>query len=92
LAGFLEASSKRILIDSSLQHMAAALNLPSTVFWVGTQPEIFGYSLHENIVPKTTYPNGGIQSYLFDYSFNGVIHECPYPRLEEIFNLTEVLQ
>ena len=92
LAGFLEASSKRILIDSSLQHMAAALNLPSTVFWVGTQPEIFGYELHENIVPKTTYPDGGIQSYLFDYSFNGVIHECPYPRLEEIFNLTEVLQ
>jgi ADP-heptose:LPS heptosyltransferase len=92
LASFLEVSNKRILIDSSLQHMAAALNLPSTVFWVGTQPEIFGYELHENITPKITHPEGNIQSYLFDYSFNGVIHECPYSSLEEIFDITPVLQ
>jgi len=36
LFALLVASKKRILIDSSLQHAAAALNLKSTVLWVGT--------------------------------------------------------
>jgi hypothetical protein len=33
LFGLVAASEKRFLIDSCLQHAAAALNLPSTVFW-----------------------------------------------------------
>ena len=41
--------NKRLFIDSSLQHAAAAFNLPSTVLWVGTHPEMFGYKLHNNI-------------------------------------------
>lgn len=70
-------SQKRLLIDSCLQHAAAALQLPSTVLWIGTSPQIFGYNIHNNIVAelpeKVTLPD----SYLFDYSFNGVTHECP---------------
>ena len=70
-------SQKRLLIDSCLQHAAAALQLPSTVLWIGTSPQIFGYNIHNNIVAqlpsKITLPD----SYLFDFSFNGVTHECP---------------
>jgi hypothetical protein len=45
-------SEKRLLIDSCLQHAAAAFNLPSTVCWVGTSPEVFGYEIHKNILPN----------------------------------------
>ena len=85
-------AEKRILMDSCLQHAAAAFNLPSTVFWVGTSPTVFGYGLHNNIVaklPKRT--NQLLGSYLFDYQFDNNIHECPYFELEDIFDVDKVL-
>lgn len=88
----LAVSDKRILIDSSLQHAAAALNLKSTVFWIATSPINFGYSMHDNIVANTpTNIVKHIDSYLFDYSFDGVIHECPYFSLDEMFNIKNIL-
>jgi len=90
LLSLLLLSQKRILIDSSLQHAAAALELPSTVLWVATSPNIFGYSIHSNVqanLPETVkLPD----SYLFDYNFNGLIHECPILD-EPIFNYDEVM-
>ena len=53
IAILLQKSSKRLLIDSFGQHMARALNKPSTVCWVDTKPEIFGYKFHNNI--QVTY-------------------------------------
>ena len=50
LFSILLQSDKRILIDSCLQHAAAGLNLPSTVFWIGTSPKNFGYTMHDNII------------------------------------------
>lgn len=88
----LAASQKRILIDSCLQHAAAALNLPSTVLWIGTHPEVFGYDMHTNIKPakemienNTSY----IDSLIFDYDFNGPEYEYPFDT-DDIFNLQQV--
>jgi len=70
-------SKKRLLIDSCLQHAAYAMNLKSTVCWIGTSPSIFGYKLHNNVIanlPDHKLPD----SYLFDFNFNGSIHECPF--------------
>jgi len=92
LLSILAASQKRVLIDSSLQHAAAGMGLPSTVLWVGTSPNNFGYDMHNNVVANP--PSGNtklIDSYLFDYSFDGVIHECPYDNLEDIFDLTKIV-
>ena len=75
---------KRLFIDSSLQHAAAALKLKSTVSWVATQPEVFGYKLHDNIKPVKEYRDGTIDSYLYDYDFTGTIYQCPYNSLEEL--------
>lgn len=84
-------SSKRVLIDSCLQHAAAALGAPSTVLWVGTNPNTFGWSLHNNIratLPETVkLPD----SYLFDYNFHGTLHECPLLDLN-IFDESEVME
>jgi len=38
-------------IDSFLQHAAASVGVPMTVFWGGTKPEHFSYELHHNIHP-----------------------------------------
>lgn len=91
LMGLIGMSEKRVLIDSCAQHAAAAFGLPSMVFWVGTSPENFGYSIHTNI--KSSPPVGStkmIDSYLFDYSFEGVPHECPYQNVSEMFNMDDI--
>jgi hypothetical protein len=90
LFSLLMASEKRVLIDSSLQHAAAAMGLPSVVLWVGTSPTVFGYGLHKNIIsnlPEIKLPD----SYLFDYSFNGSTQECPFID-DNIFNPEIVIQ
>lgn len=85
-------SSKRLLIDSCLQHGAAAMGLKSTVLWVGTNPKIFGYDIHDNIVanqkPEFKLPD----SYLFNYNFEGVTHECPYKDESEIFDIDKIIE
>jgi len=92
LFGMLTVSSKRFLIDSSLQHAAVAINLKSTVFWVGTSPNVFGYELHNNIIAnKPKKKNQLIGSYLFDYQFDHNVHECPYNTLDEMFDINNLL-
>lgn len=90
LFSILRFSHKRVLIDSCLQHAATALNLPSTVLWIGTSPKIFGYSLHNNIEAKLPQDFKLPDSYLFDYGFHGNLHECPLMDLN-IFDPSEVL-
>jgi len=86
-------SEKRLLIDSCLQHAAAAFDLPSTVCWVGTSPTVFGYDIHKNILPnKDKQTKGGgymIDSLFFDYDFNSPEYEYPFDDFD-IFNLQTV--
>ena len=88
----LTISQKRLLIDSCLQHAAAALDLPSTVLWVATSPEVFGYDMHDKIKPAISMQDSNtnyIDSLFFDYDFNGPEHEYPFESAD-IFNLQEV--
>lgn len=84
-------SQKRLLIDSCLQHAATALGLQSTVLWVGTSPKVFGYNLHNNIVAQLPNTVKLPDSYLFDYNFNGTVHECPLFDTN-IFNINEIIE
>ena len=91
LLSLVSASKKRIFIDSSLQHMAAAIKLSSTVFWIGTSPKVFGYELHNNIVAKLPKKaNQLVNSYTFDYQFEQNLEECPYLKIEDMFDIDEV--
>jgi hypothetical protein len=88
LFSILQNTNKRILIDSCLQHAAAALNLPSTVLWIGTSPTLFGYKMHKNVISKPPkIANQLIDSYLFDYQFLKNEYQCPYMNSNEIFDL-----
>lgn len=93
LFSMLLVSEKRILIDSCLQHAAAGMSLPSSVLWIGTSPKVFGYTIHKNFTAEipskqTKHPN----SYLFDYSLDGVPFECPYYSIEEMFDVDKLLE
>jgi hypothetical protein len=84
-------SSKRILIDSCLQHACNALGLTADVLWVSTPPSVFGYPIHNNITPNSTYPNGHTGSYFFDYEISGIIPECPYTSPDEIYKFEDIV-
>ena len=93
LFSLLVTSQKRVLIDSCLQHAAAALKLQSTVLWVGTSPTVFGYISHKNIIAKLPKKaNQLIGSYLFDYQFENNMHECPYMDVKDMFNIEEIFK
>ncbi len=83
-------SQKRILIDSCLQHAASALNLPSVVLWVATNPTLFGYSTHTNITANLSREIPLPDSYLFDYNFNGSLHECPIQEGDVLFDFEQI--
>lgn len=90
IAQLLLKSDKRILIDSFAQHMAAALNLPSTVCWVTTSPKEFGYDIHNNVIrndyeiplPYTCYEG---------FNLIELVLNMPYKSSENIFNEKQIL-
>ena len=83
-------SDVRILIDSSLQHAAAALKLPSVVLWNGTSPKVFGYDMHTNIETIKPHNFKLPGSYLFDFDFNGVEHEYPFNENEDLYDIDKI--
>lgn len=85
-------SKKRILIDSSLQHAAAAMKRKSTVLWNGTSPTVFGYDIHDNISTEIPYDFKLPGSYLFDFDFNGNEVEYPFPEDAKLFDVNKIIQ
>lgn len=93
LFSLLKISNKRILIDSCLQHAAAALKLPSTVLWNGTNPKVFGYDIHKNITPNIEKMEGykNITAYLFEYELWGDPIQCPWGT-NDIYDINEIIE
>jgi hypothetical protein len=91
LLSVLLVTHKRILIDSCLQHAAAALKLPSTVCWIGTSPATFGYNIHKNVEPTADKDmNHLTDAFLFDFDFAGNEVEYPYST-NILFNIDEIV-
>jgi hypothetical protein len=93
LCGLVELTDKRLLIDSSLQHAAAAFKLPSTVLWNATSSVIFGHALHDNIQAKEKPTKSLPGSYLFDYQFDANENEFPYEEedLKDLYNIDQIV-
>ena len=86
-------SEKRILIDSCMQHAAAALKMPSVVLWNGTSPEVFGWDMHTNIKAKKPAKCKLPNSVLFDFDFTGVEAEYPYiDEDDDIFDFDKIVE
>ena len=86
-------SEKRILIDSCMQHAAAALKMPSVVLWNGTSPKVFGWDMHTNIQAKKPAKCKLPNSVLFDFDFTGIEAEYPYvDEDDEIFDFDKIVE
>ena len=93
IAILLQLSNKRLLIDSFSQHLAAAYNLKSTVCWVTTKPEVFGYGMHDNIKANNftlplEFPNNLYQPFALSQD----ITSCPYSKMEDIFDVDKIIK
>jgi hypothetical protein len=93
LFALLFISDRRFLIDSCLQHAAAALKLPSTVLWNGTSPKVFGYEIHNNILPNKEKMPGfkNITSYLYESELWGDPIQCPW-NTNDIYDIHEIIE
>ena len=85
-------STKRLLIDSFLQHVSASMGLPSTVCWIANKPEVFGYELHTNIKSNEFSAKPELKSsYLNKFNIAGDLIEFPYNSEEEIFDIDKII-
>ena len=85
-------STKRLFIDSFAQHVAAALDLQSTVVWIGNKPEIFGYPENINITPNAEYINELTKfSYLEKFTIDGQIQQFPYDTIN-LFDINKIIE
>ena len=88
----LAKSSKRLLIDSVYQHAAAALDLPSVVLWVQTEPSKFGYELHTNILcNEPELKNMDRLQGLFS-GLDSDPSKCPFGKDQKIFDTAKIFE
>jgi len=93
IAILLQIADKRLLIDSFAQHLSAALNKKSTVCWISTKPEIFGYkhNINLNSNPFTKEPN--LTSAVYNpFNLAQDISSIPYNNLNEIFDTNKIIE
>jgi hypothetical protein len=85
-------STKRLLIDSFLQHACASMGLKSTVCWITNNPKVLGYELHDNILanPFTHQPELK-NSFLAKFNIGGDPIEFPYKSEDEIFDVEKII-
>ena len=92
IAIMLTMSAKRLLIDSSCMHVASALDLPSVVGWVGTNPFVFGYDIHTNIFANDPTKKVNIESNSYNkHLLFEDISTLPYNDLSEIFDTQRII-
>jgi ADP-heptose:LPS heptosyltransferase len=84
-------SQKRLFMDSFSQHVAAALNLPSTVCWIVNKPHVFGYDLHTNILPKAEIKQVlNKYSFLNQFQIDGQVQQFPFDTVN-VFDVNEII-
>lgn len=92
IAIMLTLSAKRLLIDSSSMHIATALNLPSVVGWIGTNPKVFGYDMHTNIIANEPTKEVNIERNSYTkYLLYEDISTLPYNNFSEIFDTQKII-
>lgn len=93
LVVLISMSSKRLFMDSFAQHVAAGLELPSTVLWIANKPEVFGYKINDNILPNPFTATPELRNaYLGKFDISGDLVEFPYNSEAEIFNIEQILE
>ena len=93
IAILISLSTKRLLMDSFGQHLAAAVGKKSTVCWIATKPKVFGYKLHDNILAKPFTKEPLIQNAMYQpFGLSEDISTIPYNGLEEVFDINQIVK
>ena len=93
IAILLQLSQKRLLMDSFAQHLAATQGKKSTVCWVTTKPEVFGYKLHDNILSNPFTKDPFIQNSIYQpFNLAQDISSIPYNDLREVFDTNKIIE
>lgn len=86
-------SSKRLLIDSFPQHLSAALQQQSTVCWIANDPNVLGYSIHDNIKASSKIIEENNRfSFLEKYDITGNVRQFPFQNMESIFSAKQIIE
>lgn len=88
----LKYAKKRLLIDSSFQHIAAAMNLPSVVLWNVTDPAIFGYDLHTNIKANPHNKEVEVNGIYHKYNIDEPLQTMPYHSFNDVYNVSDIIK
>ena len=85
-------SEKRLFIDSFAQHVAAGLGLQSTVVWIGNSPEVYGYTMHNNVLSDAKVVREFNKfSYLEQFDISGQIQQFPYDKID-VLDINKIIQ
>jgi hypothetical protein len=92
LIALLMISEKRIFCNGIMQHLAAAVKLPSTVLWVNSNPIVFGHNLHTNLQANsytkvTTSSNPPLYT---QYNGEEPLNSFPYNDFDEVFDFYKI--
>ena len=72
--------------------MAAALDLKSTVCWVSTKPEIFGYNNNNNIKSEPFTKEPDLTSAVYNpFQLAQDVSSLPYNDLSEVFDINKII-
>ena len=73
--------------------MAAALNLPSTVCWITTNPIVFGYDIHDNVFANPHNIDFVTETPTYSrYELNESIVDLSWEKTEDIFDVNKIFQ
>jgi hypothetical protein len=85
-------TTKRLLIDSFLQHACASMGLKSSVCWITNNPKVLGYELHDNIFANPINHQPELKnSFLSKFNIGGDPIEFPYKSEEDIFDVEKII-
>jgi len=73
--------------------LATAIGMKSTVCWSTTNPNIFGYKLHDNIKANPFTKQPLLQNSLYQpFNLAQDISSIPYNDLNEIFDTSKIIE
>jgi hypothetical protein len=84
-------STKRLFIDSFAQHVAAALDLQSTVCWIGNKPDVFGYPEHINVTPNAKHIREFNKFTYLQDDISGQVQAFPFDTVN-VFDINKIIE
>lgn len=85
-------SKYRLFNDSVSQHASMAVNKKATICWIKNDPQVLGYSLHDNIVTDAKEEINSLDySLLEPYDISGQIAQCPFKEGTKLFDIQEII-